>query len=64
VLHDETLDRETAGFGHTAAHTGANLSALRYRTGDCAPILSEDLKAMLAVNKRQRRLIPTFLPWS
>ena len=47
VLHDDTLDRETTGSGHVVAHTGAEIAALRYRTQDCAPILSEDLAGML-----------------
>lgn len=47
VLHDETLERETTGHGLAAAHTGAELSALRYRSQPCAPILSENLATML-----------------
>jgi glycerophosphoryl diester phosphodiesterase len=47
VLHDETLDRETTGTGPVLAQSAAQLAALRYRTQNCAPILSEDLAGML-----------------
>lgn len=47
VLHDDALERETSGYGPVADHTGAEIAALRYRTQDCAPILSEDLATML-----------------
>ena len=49
VLHDDTLDRETTGSGRVTQHTGAQLSALRYRTQDAALILSEDLAGMLTL---------------
>lgn len=47
VLHDETLDRETTGTGPVSTLTGAEIAALRYRSQDRAPILSEDLAALL-----------------
>ncbi len=47
MLHDDTLDRETTGHGLVAAASAADLGALRYRSQDCAPILSEDLAGML-----------------
>ena len=47
VLHDETLERETTGHGPASAMTGADLSKLRYRTQDHAPLLSEDLAGLL-----------------
>jgi glycerophosphoryl diester phosphodiesterase len=47
VLHDDVLEGETTGQGRVADHTGPQLAALRYRHQDCAPILSEDLAAML-----------------
>ena len=47
VLHDDLLDRETTGTGPVVGQSGAEISALRYRQQDCAPILSEDLAGML-----------------
>lgn len=47
VLHDVTLERETTGTGLAAVLTGPQIAALRYRTQDRAPILSEDLAQML-----------------
>lgn len=47
VLHDDTLQRETTGTGQVAALTGAQLAVLRYRAQPFAPILSEDLAALL-----------------
>jgi glycerophosphoryl diester phosphodiesterase len=49
VLHDDTLDRETTGTGPVALHSGAQLSALRYRAHDAALILSEDLAGLLTL---------------
>lgn len=49
VLHDPTLDRETTGTGAVALHTGAQLSALRYRSQDAGLILSEDLAGLLTL---------------
>lgn len=47
VLHDDALDRETTGTGVVATRIGADLIGLRYRSQDCAPILSETLAGML-----------------
>lgn len=47
VLHDANLERETNGTGAVSQQSGADLAALRYKTQDCAPILSEDLVGLL-----------------
>lgn len=49
VLHDHTLDRETTGSGPVSHYSGVQISTLRYRTQDAAPILSEDLAGLLTL---------------